>query len=38
MPKPPHNVAALERAIRQVAGSDKNAVEVRTALASVIAG
>lgn len=38
MPKPPHNVAALERAIRQMAGSDKNAVEVRTALASVIAG
>ena len=38
MSKPPHNVAALERAIRQMAGSDRNAVEVRTALASVIAG
>lgn len=38
MPKPPHNVAALERAIRQMAGADKNANEMRMALASVIAG
>jgi hypothetical protein len=38
MPKPPHNVAALDRAIRQMAGSDRNAVEVRRGLANVIAG
>ena len=38
MPKPPHNVAALERAIRQMAGTDKNANEVRMVLSSVIAG
>lgn len=38
MPKPPHNVAALERAIRQMAGTDRNANEVRMALSSVIAG
>lgn len=38
MPKPPHNIAALERAIRQMAGTDRNANEVRMALSSVIAG
>lgn len=38
MPKPPHNVAALDREIRQMGESDANALHLRTVLASVVAG
>lgn len=38
MPKPPHNVAYLERAIRRLSDSNAGAVSVRSTLASVIAG
>ncbi len=38
MARPPHNVAFLERAIRQLGGSDMTAVRLRTMLANVVAG
>lgn len=36
--KPPHNVAALERALRQLASTDEGGVQLRFLLSSVVAG
>lgn len=38
MVKPPRNIAFLERAIRKLAASDTNAVQLRSTMASVVAG
>lgn len=38
MVRPPRNIAFLERAIRKLAASDTNAVQLRSTMASVVAG